>query len=306
MGAIFDVLSSGGNSFPTQWYTPLTFQNRSSEVCTFRLDMRVGSQAAEEPDPSGLRFRVNGGSWRVFTPTKPRYDSAGQFDSDATKWGTLISLGYKDTVQFYNSGNEFSKYYGGFFAALAGAESSYRFVMEGGSVYASGNIMSLMNYSGQCQPYCFAGLFYSCDVLKTPPAMPALELAESCYESTFHRCSALTEPPELPATELKLRCYGGMFYLCEKLTGCVLPAEKLAKESYSGMFYGCSKISRIEVNFTEWSGNYVNDEGKVFTDSTSWVENCAAKGTFVKPAALPEVFSTNCIPEGWTVINKDG
>ena len=94
-------------------------------------------------------------------------------------------------------------------------------------------------------------------------------LANYCYTNMFHGCTGLTSAPELPATTLAAYCY-------------------------NSMFYGCTKLSLIKVHFTAWG-----------TQTSKWVSNVASTGTFYKPSTLPDEFSTDKIPTGWTVVNID-
>ena len=94
-------------------------------------------------------------------------------------------------------------------------------------------------------------------------------LASSCYSRMFYGCTGLTSAPELPATTLAGNCY-------------------------KGMFSGCTKLSLIKVHFTAWGSQTVR-----------WVYNVSPTGTFYKPSALPDEFSTDRIPTGWTVVNID-
>ena len=94
-------------------------------------------------------------------------------------------------------------------------------------------------------------------------------IASYCYNSMFSGCTGLTSAPELPATTLAPLCY------------------------YS-MFSGCTRLSLIKVHFTAWG-----------PQTNTWVGNVPSTGTFYKPSALPEEFSTSKIPTGWTVVNID-
>ena len=100
---------------------------------------------------------------------------------------------------------------------------------------------------------------------------------------------------DLEHTTLAEYCYDGMFYGCTGLTSAPeLPATKLAASCYKGMFSGCTNISLIKVHFTAWG-----------TQTSGWVSNVPSTGTFYKPSALPDEFSTDRIPTGWTVVNID-
>ena len=65
-----------------------------------------------------------------------------------------------------------------------------KFVMTG-SIAASGNIMSLLNFSTILTDSAFKSLFYGCKSLTTAPELPATTLVTSCYSSMFQNCTNL-------------------------------------------------------------------------------------------------------------------
>ena len=68
----------------------------------------------------------------------------------------------------------------------------------------------------------------------------------------------------------------------------------LASFCYRSMFSGCKHLSLIKVHFTAWGSQTI-----------AWVSNVPSTGTFYKPSALPDEFSTDRIPTGWSVVNID-
>lgn len=90
-----------------------------------------------------------------------------------------------------------------------------------GPVYASGNIMSLVDKSCQSKEipndYCFCELFEDCTTLLSAPSLPATVLKKSCYEAMFSRCHFLETIPALPATKMEERCYAWMFNECSNV-----------------------------------------------------------------------------------------
>ena len=110
-----------------------------------------------------------------------------------------------------------------------------------GSIAASGNIMSLLNFSNTVTSYGFYYLFSFCTIT-TAPELPATTLGESCYESMFDGCFSLTQAPTiLPATTLANSCYKNMFAYCNSLTTAPeLPATTLAENCYYNMFNSCA------------------------------------------------------------------
>ena len=143
------------------------------------------------------------------------------------------------------------------------------FVMTG-SIAASGNIMSLVDKTCASKTipndYCFGGLFWGCDVMTTPPELPATTLLQDSYMSMFQGCTAMTS--------------------------IVIKATTLAKGSLSDMLANCSSLNSITVHFSAW-------EPADFSESP-WVVGVAATGTFKCPAALPATYDTDHIPAGWT------
>ena len=181
---------------------------------------------------------------------------------------------------------------------FASSSSIYNRFVINGLVAASGDITSLRRFDLIQTPLagsCYRNMFYGCTGLTSSPELPATTLAGSCYNSMFRGCTGLTSAPELPATTLANVCYNSMFYGCTGLTSAPeLPATKLATNCYRNMFYGCTKLSLIKVHFTAWGGQ-----------TSRWVSNVASTGTFYKPSTLPDEFSTDRIPTGWTVVNID-
>jgi hypothetical protein len=119
------------------------------------------------------------------------------------------------------------------------------FNIDSGKIAASGNIMFLMDKTGELKDlsgkdYCCAYMFQSCTSLTQAPELPATTLTESCYNSMFAGCTYLRQAPELPATTLADYCYTYMFAGCASLTQApALPATTLADYCYNSMFEAC-------------------------------------------------------------------
>ena len=124
------------------------------------------------------------------------------------------------------------------------SNSIYKMFVMTGSIAASGNTMSLLNFSTTLNDYAFFRLFSNCRTLTQAPVLPATTLAENCYYQMFYYCQSLTTAPELPATTLAPRCYYSMFNGCKSLTTTpVLPATTLTDYCYYGMFNGCTSLT---------------------------------------------------------------
>ena len=168
------------------------------------------------PETSGLMYRTDVNSNFV------------KYEKDQTI--TLSKAG--DYVQFWNTKEELSN------------EKSYvKFVMTG-SISASGNIQSMLNFSEEVKDYCYQGMFADCTSLTTAPELPATTLKMSCYKDMFADCTSLTTAPELPATTLDYTCYQGMFANCTSLTTAPeLPATTLRNGCCQVMFRGCTSLT---------------------------------------------------------------
>ena len=197
--------------------------------------------------------------------------------------------------------------------------SHKKFVMTG-SIAASGNIMSLLNFSTTLTTAAFSGLFSGCTSLTTAPNLPAITMQLSCYNSMFNGCTSLTQAPALPASTLAVSCYSYMFKNCTSLVqapelhakilevSCyehmfeecrslvqapVLAVRFLARDCYDYMFYYCKKLNYVKALFTT----------KPSSDYTyNWLAGVSSTGTFVKNKdASWNVTGNNGIPSGWTV-----
>lgn len=152
--------------------------------------------------------------------------------------------------------------------------SEYVKFVSGLAVSASGNIMYLLDRTGQ-QDYVPDNAFYKLfeyTYLTTAPSLPATKLGDFCYCCMFKNTD-ITKAPDLPATTLNYYCY-------------------------ESMFAGCKNLNSVSVNFTDW-----NDEN----DCTSWwLNKVADKGTFSCPAGLDiSKRGKDYIPEGWTIVRTN-
>ena len=137
-----------------------------------------------------------------------------------------------------------------------------------GSIAASGNIMSLLNFSDTLPEFAFYSLFKRCTSLVQAPELPATTLALKCYDNMFNGCSSLTEAPELPATTLARNCYAFMFLNCRKLN--YVKAMFITNENL---------------------GTYLQQ----------WLDYVSSTGTFIKNKDATWSNTDAEIPSGWTV-----
>ena len=175
----------------------------------------------------------------------------------------------------------------------SGYNTIYKYFVMTGSIAASGNIMSLLNFSTTLTERAFSNLFENCTSLTSAPELPATTLATTCYQYMFKGCTSLTQAPALPATTLVAFSYYNMFRGCTSLTTAPeLPATTLVNSCYAQMFFGCSNLNYIKAMFTTTPGSY----------TSNWLYNVSAIGTFVKNAAATwNVAGASGIPTGWTV-----
>ena len=128
---------------------------------------------------------------------------------------------------------------------MSESNNIYKMFVMTGSIAASGNTMSLLNFTETMPAYGFMFLFYNCTALTDAPSLPATTLADNCYRSMFQGCTSLVTAPELPATTLQLSCYQSMFRECASLTNAPeLPATMAYTNCYFCMFYNCTSLTQ--------------------------------------------------------------
>jgi len=160
-------------------------------------------------------------------------------------YGNEISLNADDEISFYSTN-----------AALATSESNYVRIRPAMPCYVYGNVMSLIDDSGNgfatdktiSSDYALCQLFNIASNLRNHPSLPLLlpatTLTRSCYYNMFFGCSGLTTAPSLPAETMATSCYRSMFAGCTSLTAAPsLPAESLAERCYQSMFNGCTSLT---------------------------------------------------------------
>ena len=202
---------------------------------------------------------------------------------------------------------------------MSEASYIYKYFVMTGSIAASGNIMSLLNFITTLAHYAFTNLFENCTSLTAAPKLPATTLADFCYAFMFRGCTSLTTAPTLPATTLAQRCYFAMFQNCKALTtapelpvttlkwycyqnmfgGCTslttaptLPATTLVEGCYYFMFNDCTKLNYVKAMFTD-----VQDPNNL----SHWLNGVAQYGTFIKNANATWTKIEADIPPEWTV-----
>lgn len=294
---------------------PLTFTavDADDSIVGLTLYYSGSSNSSGEGSSGGSKmpvYSVNGSEYTPFFIANP--SGSGQLLEGSTA-AIDVSSGIVIKVQSSSdSEGELSskdEYYNFRTGAI---RNGYDKVLDG-KLAASGNVMSLLGFSEACKPYCFKFLFSEAELTTVPlipatslakfcylgmfagatldavPELPATVMAEGCYQRMFEHAK-LSTTPLLPATKLAKACYSDMFQ-GSNITNVVLPAKVLAEGCYNGMFKGCDKLTEIAVHFEAWV------EGA----TENWVDGVASKGTFYKPAALPEIYGTSYIPAGWDI-----
>lgn len=329
-GDVAQNIVDDNNNGKTLSLTPQIFSIPSETVDPDLLTVPLTFTAVDVTDSIvGLTLYYSGSSSGDGTNKMPVYSVNGseftpffivdKDDSDSEFKGGMagIDISHATIVRVQGSGDsegEFStekEYYNFKTGSVRNGEYIEREL--DGSLAASGNVMSLLGFADACSPYCFQSLFSGALLTTVPlfpsltmakwcyanmfqgaklesvPVLPAATMAEGCYQSMFEY-AVLPATPKLPATKLAKACYNSMFK-GSNITSIELPAEVLAEGCYNEMFKNCDELTKIAVHFTAWV------EGA----TENWVENVASKGTFYKPAALPEIYGTSYIPDGWDI-----
>lgn len=276
-----------------------------------------GGGVTPEPEPDYLCFTSTGDSTVKIIQSTPATNISKnkviQYKLNNTDWQTwdLSTITLADGDKMYLKSDD----------EIPMSESTeiYKYFVMTGSIVASGNIMSLLNFSDSVTENGFLCLFLNCGALTKAPDLPATKLNAYCYTQLFNNCTALIAAPELPATTLSIACYNSMFAGCTALTQApALPATTLVEACYAEMFRDCSSLinaSELPATTLEsycYAGMFngctkLNHVKALFTDKTAeeclsgWLENVSPTGTFVKNSAATWTNEQAEIPTGWTV-----
>lgn len=172
------------------------------------------------------------------------------------------------------------------------AAATSRFVISGGNVAASGDVMTLLSRSGQ-RPmgrYAFYGLFYGCTNLTSVPRIPSKELTDGCYGYMFQGCTSITSTAEIPSdAETAYACFQYMYSGCTSLTTATsLPSGYIANSGAYGMFYGCTAL----VTAPSMPATYVGSSGYyfMFNGCTSLANVSSLPATRIGDSAYSTMF----------------
>ena len=242
-----------------------------------------------EPERDYLCFTSTGDSTVAMTQNGTPNTSANkviQYKLNAGQWQTwdLSAVTLHDGDKMYLKSDDIIQ--------MGESNTIYKQFVMTGSIAASGNTMSLLNFSTTLTNFAFYGLFSGCTSLVQAPALPVTTLTEGCYENMFEGCTSLTQAPALPATTLERGCYSKMFRACTSLTTAPeLPATILYSVCYYYMFEGCTNLNYVKAMFINIAANSVG----------GWLNNVSSTGTFVKNSAATWTNTDAGIPSGWTV-----
>ena len=270
-----------------------------------------------EPDKNYLCFTSTGDSTVSMTQEGTPEASANkviQYKLNNGQWQTwdMSTVSLSDGDKMYLKSDDARP--------MSDAGYIYKYFVMTGSIAASGNIMSLLNFNTTLARYAFTNLFENCTSLTAAPELPATTLADFCYAFMFSGCTSLTTPPTLPATTLAQRCYFAMFQNCKVLTtapelpvttlkwycyqnmfgGCTslttaptLPATTLVEGCYYFMFNNCTKLNYVKAMFIETTSANIA--------LAHWLEGVAQYGTFIKNADATWTNIDANVPPFWTV-----
>lgn len=214
---------------------------------------------------------------------------------DTFEVGTTYDLYSGDTIQIRATSNNPN--------GMGQSTSNYhKFVMTGGFIDSSGNIMSLYDKdfatkSIAMTSYGFRNLFDGCTSLTTAPELPATTLASNCYARMFQGCTSLRCAPVLPATTMSEYCYQYMFQGCTSLSVAPqLSVTTLENYCFQWMFVGSINLSSVKLTYTgNFSGAGVPDGA-----FNNWLGNVSSSGTMYYNGT-DTTRGSSAIPGGWRV-----
>ena len=178
-----------------------------------------------------------------------------------TKWnaGENVTLNAGEYIYVHNKTEILSK----------DSRCKLWFVMSG-SIAASGNVMSMLDFAEEVPTYGFYSLFGGCSALTSAPELPAKTISNNSYQRMFSGCSNLKEAPDLPATSVPEHAYSMMFNACTSLEkGPYIKAKTIITlgSPMDSMFKGCTNLNYIKLDYT----------GEI--SFTNWVQGVTATGT---------------------------
>ena len=151
------------------------------------------------------------------------WDGIVEYSTDQKTWQTFTGAAVSidsGTIYFRGIGNT---------SAMSVYDNSWKFTTNGASVYAKGNLATLLDYAtvenGEVPPMAsvgaFAGFFRGQPIETADIKLPWDTINQTGFRHMFAECTRLTIPPRIPATT-----YAGMY-------------------SCMNMFYGCNSLQYI-------------------------------------------------------------
>ena len=178
-----------------------------------------------------------------------------------TKWNANenVTLDANEYIYVYNSNDTLSR-----------NDTNYLTFAMTGSIAASGNAMSMLNFIDEVPANGFRYLFSGCSALTKAPELPATKLRNNSYLGMFDGCSNLKEAPDLPAKTIPQCAYMLMFNYCTSLEkGPYIKGTSLEISALSDMFAFCSNLNYIKLDYTGTISDFY------FSD---WVADVTATG----------------------------
>lgn len=141
-------------------------------------------------------------------------------------------------------------------------------------------------------------MFYQCTQLTSTPTIKINKFTgSSACNAMFYQCTALTTNNITLADDCNTTalCMKQMFFQCAALTSIpVLTPKVIAESAYLSLVAGAKKINYIKCLATD-----ISAENATY----NWVAEVASSGTFVRPAASADIWTSGVsgIPSGWSV-----
>ena len=235
-----------------------------------------------------LKFTANENGSTVHFRINNAYGSNLNYDLGYSKDGLTFTKWYPEEVLTLNAGEYI--YIHNKTESLSKDNAQYLYFRMTGSIAASGNIMSLLNFAEEVPSHGFYGLFTNCAPLTTAPELPSLIILPFSYAQMFAGCSNLKEAPILPVVNVPLNAYESMFYNCTSLEKVHIKAKYIADEyTFYRMFWNCSSLNTIKLDYT----------GEI--NFNNWVRGVTGTGTLYYNGPTTE-HGISKIPTNFTVV----
>ena len=159
-----------------------------------------------------------------------------------TNDGTTITLANANDAVFFRAKNTN--------VHIGKGWSDYHHFVFGGVIFASGNVMSLLDktctLTEVSDNFCFVYTLSDSHLYSAPKLTARKLTGRRCYARMFYNCKNLTEMPDLPAVILSEACYDGLFYDCTSLVGIKnIPMVPMANSCFSSMFENCTSLRKM-------------------------------------------------------------